>query len=389
MDGETDKHIVSELLTGDLESLSPEQLLVLSEHLLKEVNHLREVITNLKNQQDQASENESKYTSLFEMSDDAILVIDKEQFVDCNQAVVKMLGYKNKTEVLNTHPSELSPEFQPDGRRSFEKAEEMMQLAMTKGSHHFEWVHTRANGEDFPVEVWLSKVEFGDKILINTIWRDLTEKKKAEALILKNIREKEILLKEIHHRVKNNLQIISSLLNLQAANTKDNQAQKVLHQSKTRVESMARIHQMLYGAEDLYNIDYGEYLRGLISELIDPMSNDEDKITLDLKADNVRLNINTAVPLGLLINEFVTNSIKYAFPENKGRIYLHLQFITPTTLLLNYGDDGIGYPEEFNFDDANSLGFQLISSLSEQLGTTINRISHKQGTHYKMTVTLQ
>jgi len=101
-------------------------------------------------------ENEEKYRILFEKSNDAILLIDGNKFRDCNLSTVKMLGYKTKSEFLNTHPSKLSPEKQPDGRLSYDKAEEMMALAYEKGIHKFEWIHKRANGEDFPVEVWLT-----------------------------------------------------------------------------------------------------------------------------------------------------------------------------------------------------------------------------------------
>ena len=101
-----------------------------------------------------------RYEMLFELSDDAILVIENNKFTDCNHAVVKMLGYENKSQFLNTHPSELSPERQPDGQLSFEKAQKMMALAISNGSHHFEWIHTKANGDNFPVEVWLSAVPF-------------------------------------------------------------------------------------------------------------------------------------------------------------------------------------------------------------------------------------
>lgn len=332
-----------------------------------------------------AKESESKYKSLFEMSDDAILVIEKNTFVDCNHAVLKMLGYKTKEELLNTHPSELSPEKQPDGRFSYEKAQEMINLALKNGSHHFEWVHTRANGENFPVEVWLSKVKYDNKILINTIWRDLTEKKKTEQTIKKNIEEKEILLKEIHHRVKNNLQIITSLLNLQANAVDDKKTKTILFQSKTRIESMCKVHEMLYSSKNLSSINYGDYLNDLLSKLIVNAKGEANQISLQLDVNNLFLNINTAIPLGLLINELVTNSLKYAFPENvKGVITIKINSINDLQYDLIYGDDGIGYSPEISFKDAHSLGFQLIESLTEQLNGVIKRDFSKKGTHYSL-----
>jgi PAS domain S-box-containing protein len=330
-----------------------------------------------------ANESESKYKSLFEMSEDAILVVENNTFVDCNQAVVTMLGYKTKEEFLNTHPSELSPEKQPDGRFSYEKAQEMMSLALINGSHHFEWMHTRANGENFPVEVWLSKVAFDNKILINTIWRDLTKKKKIEQTLRKNIEEKEILLKEIHHRVKNNLQIITSLLNLQTNNIEDEKVKAILFQSKTRIESMCKVHEMLYGSKNLSNINYGDYLKDLLEKLIVNAKGESNQISLQLDVNDLFLNINTAIPLGLLINELVTNSLKYAFPENgKGSISVKINSINDLQYELNYGDDGVGYAPEISFKDAHSLGFQLVDSLTEQLNGVIKRDFSKKGTHY-------
>jgi two-component sensor histidine kinase len=244
-------------------------------------------------------------------------------------------------------------------------------------------MHIRANGENFPVEVWLSKVEFDHRILINTIWRDLTEKKKIERTLRKNIEEKEILLKEIHHRVKNNLQIITSLLNLQTNTIEDEKVKAILFQSKTRIESMCKVHEMLYSSKNLSSINYGDYLKDLLDKLIVNAKGESNQILLQLDVNNLFLNINTAIPLGLLINELVTNSLKYAFPENgKGTITITINSINDVQYELIYGDDGIGYAPEISFKDAHSLGFQLIDSLSEQLNGVIKRDFSKKGTHY-------
>ena len=126
---------------------------------------------------------ERKYRVLFEESADATLIIDQNRFVDCNDAVAKMLRYSNKADLLRTHPSELSPETQPDGRSSYEKADEMMAIAFEKGSHRFEWDHKRADGEVFPVEVLLTAVPAGDKSILHVVWRDITERKRVEKAI--------------------------------------------------------------------------------------------------------------------------------------------------------------------------------------------------------------
>lgn len=352
---------------------------------LEIIAHLEEKIDHLEKINQTTSESHSKYKSLFEMSDDALLVIENFSFIDCNQSVVKMLGYKTKEELLNTHPAELSPEKQSDGKLSLIKAQEMMDLALKNGSHHFEWMHTRANGENFPVEVWLSKVEFDGRVILNTIWRDLTEKKKAEQLILKNIEEKEILLKEIHHRVKNNLQIISSLLNLQANMLHDENTKSVLYQSKSRIESMCKVHEMLYGSKNLSSINYKNYLNDLIQALFQNASISTKQINLELKIKNLILNINTAIPLGLIINELVTNSLKYAFLENPiGFILIQITHLKNNQFELIYKDDGAGYSPKITFENTRGLGFQLITSLVEQLNGKITRKLVEKGTCYQL-----
>ena len=292
------------------------------------------------------------YEQLFEMSDDAILVIENERFVDCNQAVVKMLGYEQKSQLLNTHPSELSPERQPDGQLSYEKAEKMMELAVKNGSHHFEWIHTRANGENFPVEVWLSTLRHNGKLLINTIWRDMTEIKFKEAKIQASLKEKEALLKEIHHRVKNNMQVITSLLNLQLGLIDDAKIRDLFRQSQFRINSMALTHEMLYQTENISKINYSDYLNRLISGIIMSLSGIDSRIRSVIDAPDLLLNIDTAVPLGLMITEIITNSIKYAFTGIEDPVItVHMQESGEGQYLLEIGDNGRGMPEEQDTDD--------------------------------------
>jgi diguanylate cyclase (GGDEF)-like protein/PAS domain S-box-containing protein len=139
-----------------------------------------EDITARKQVEEALIESENKYRTLFEQSADAILIFEGDKFVDCNSATVKMLGYKNKKELLETHPSALSPQMQPDGRNSLEKANEMISIAFDQGSHRFEWGHQRQNGEVFPVEVLLTPVPFGERNFLHAVWRDITERKQAE-----------------------------------------------------------------------------------------------------------------------------------------------------------------------------------------------------------------
>lgn len=352
---------------------------ILNEKILK-LKHENKV---LKKNAQLLDESESKYHSLFAMSDNAILVIENQRFIDCNRAVVNMLGYKNKKELLNTHPSELSPEKQPDGRYSYEKAEEMIALAIKNGIHHFEWIHTKANGEDFPVEVLLGALRYKGRILLNTIWKELTEKKEAESVILKSILEKEILIKELHHRVKNNLQIVSSLLNLQSENIKSEKLKQILLQSKYRIESMAKIHEMVYKTQDMSKINFAEYVREFASALIFSIKGLTNNIKLKISIKDVYFSINTAIPLGLLINEIITNSLKHGIKENKkGEIVITIIEKENENMQMLIGDSGIGYKNDFNAQNYSSLGFQIISGIVDQLKGSLIKEKSPGGTYY-------
>lgn len=145
-------------------------------------------ITDIKKAEEALQESERRYRTLFERSADAVLIIEGNNFVDCNSATVKMLGYKNKKELLNVHPSQLSPPLQPDGQDSFEKANQMMAIAFDQGSNRFEWDHQRKNGKVFPVEVLLTSIPFKEGYFLHVVWRDITERKQAEKE-LENYRE--------------------------------------------------------------------------------------------------------------------------------------------------------------------------------------------------------
>lgn len=146
---------------------------------IEKKNHT--LVEQLEEQLDMLDQSQKRYRTLFDKTTDALLLIDGNKFIDCNQATLDMLGYNTKEELYNTHPSELSPTLQPDGRASGEKANEMIEIAFSRGSHRFEWDHMRKNGEVFPVEVLLTSIPYGDKNLLYTVWRDITERKKAEA----------------------------------------------------------------------------------------------------------------------------------------------------------------------------------------------------------------
>ncbi len=210
--------------------------------------------------------------------------------------------------------------------------------------------------------------------------RDITEAKKAQEKITRTLEEKNILLKEIHHRVKNNLQIISSLLSLQEVYVQeDAKALSVLRESRNRVLSMATIHEMLYQSEDISGINFSHYIEKLTSTLFNSYHNTNIP---KINVDQIYLNIETSIPLGLIINELVSNSLKYAFPDNKtGVVSVDLHSHSEMYELV-ISDDGIGFPENLDFRNVEStLGLKLINSLVNQLDGSIE-LDSSHGTKY-------
>ncbi len=183
-----------------------------------------------------------------------------------------------------------------------------------------------------------------------------------------SLREKEVLLKEIHHRVKNNLQVTSSLLKLQAARLTDESARAMLRDSQDRVRAMALAHEMLYRSRDLSTVDFGEYGRSLVTHLSRSYGVRTSQITLRVQIERVFLGLDVAVPLGLIINELITNSIKHAFPgERKGEIFLGLRAPSDSTYELTVSDDGVGMAQSVDLAHADTLGLQLVHTLTDQL----------------------
>lgn len=216
--------------------------------------------------------------------------------------------------------------------------------------------------------------------------QQIKERKRAEQQTKASLKEKEVLLKEIHHRVKNNLQVISSLLNLQRGSIKDPQTLEIFQESQNRVESMALIHEQLYRSKDLSRIDFADYIRNLVANLFCSYEVRANAITLKINVDNVLLDINAAIPCGLIINELIANSLKYAFPVGKeGEIWIEFNSNNDKFTLI-VADNGVGFPQDLDFQNTNSLGLQLVNALTEQLEGNIE-LDNSVGTKFIITFT--
>ncbi len=213
---------------------------------------------------------------------------------------------------------------------------------------------------------------------------DVIERKKGEKKIKASLREKEVLLKEVHHRVKNNMQVISSILNLQSKHIEDEQALKMFKNGQSRIRSMAMVHEKLYESADLAGIDFAEYVQSTTSYLFS-LHGVSGVVRLDIDIKDIFLDVSTAIPCGLIINELVSNSLKYAFGDGReGEILIKLYSDKAGKLTLVVEDDGIGFSKDVDFRKTESLGMQLVIMLVEQLGGAIE-LDRSKGTAFKIT----
>ena len=231
------------------------------------------------------------------------------------------------------------------------------------------WTVVKGYEEDYK-RVYLTTIDLTDKII------------EENRFLHKTNKEKEILLKEIHHRVKNNLQIIMSLLNLQSRNILDEDTKNLFEVSVARVQSMSIVHELLYQSKDFEKIDYHEYLKVLIEPLIESMKPQDKEVEIELNVVDVTLNVGTSIPLGLVINEIVTNSLKHGIKDPKGKIYIKMLDLNNGQFQLSIGDDGIGLPKNIDVEETETLGLQLVSSLVEQLDGQLTLDATLKGTHY-------
>ena len=207
---------------------------------------------------------------------------------------------------------------------------------------------------------------------------DVTDRKEIDRRILDALKEKEVLLQEVHHRVKNNLQVISSILNLQSGYVTDTGTLEILKESQNRIKSMSYIHETLYQTADFGSIEFSDYINSISRNLIHSYTT-EAPVQLITDLDRICLSIDQAIPCGLIINELVSNALKYAFKNiEKPSLLVRIKELGEG-ITLEVKDNGIGLPENFGFEKSNSLGVQLVYSLVEQLDGNIT-ISSEKGT---------
>lgn len=342
--------------------------------------HNLDVESKQKEMEEELRASEEKYRTLFGNAEDAILIINDNRLVDCNSKTLEMYGAK-RSEILGETPYDL---FYPhSNEKTQRKALKYLNNALDGVPQVFEWKLRRKDGELFYGEIKLNNLNLKGSTYLMAIIRDITERKIAEDKIKASLHEKEVLLREIHHRVKNNLQIISSLLNLQSRGIDNEEVQEVFKESQARVKSMAMVHEKLYQSQNLSRIQFKDYILSLVNNLLQTYLRDPSGIQLKTDIDDVYIDINTAVPSGLIINEIISNSLKYAFDDDRGEIKISLRK-DDDEMVLKISDNGKGFSKDFDFRTTETLGLQLVNSLVQQLDGKIE-IDNTNGVGFKIT----
>ncbi len=335
-------------------------------------------ITERKHAEELLRTAEKDWRNSFNSMDDVMLIIDRDYNIEnINERGLELLG-KSKEEVIGQKCYQVISGADSPGEDC--PCRKSLETKKVESTDRYE----ERFGKFFSIKSSPILDENGEIIKFVDLRRDITERKRAEEQIKASLNEKEVLLKEIHHRVKNNMQVIISLLNLQSKHVKDKHDLEIFKDSQNRVKSMALIHEELYQSEDLARIDLAEYVQNVTSHLFNMyrVSPAAIKLVADIKDDP--LDINTAIPCGLIINELVSNSLKYAFPNNReGEIQIKLYASKDDTFSLIVRDNGIGLPEDLDFRDTESLGLQLVVALVEQLKGTVE-LDRSEGTAFEI-----
>ena len=328
-------------------------------------------ITERKKSEEAIRLSESRFRSFVEQAPLAVFETDgRGRYIDMNPEAVILLGFA-RDELLGKRIEDLTAE--GDRMVALSSFWELLE----KGKAEGEFRMVRKSGE----EIWVSNVAVRlDKNRYLSYCRDVTTRRDAEERLKASLHEKELLLKEVHHRVKNNLQVISSLISLQAEELKDPAARAAFRESRQRVRSMALIHENLYQSQNLASIRFRDYIETVTKEL--RRSFRCDGVTFSLDVEAIHLGIDTAVPCGLIINELLTNALKHAFPDHRtGTIALGLHRLAPGKLRLAVEDNGVGFPEGVDFRSLTSMGMTLVISLAQQIEGTLV-MERKGGTRF-------
>jgi PAS domain S-box-containing protein len=344
---------------------------------VEELEELRRRNANLE-------KSEARLRAVLENDIQAFILVDRDYRIKLLNRVACELAWQVSCSEIEQEGSLLL--IVPEAYR--EKFKEHIDRALGGELVHLEEKVDGEKGEIFWFEFFIAPVLDQKGVVSDAVLSilDITGRKINEEQIRASLNEKEVLLREVHHRVKNNMQIISSLLNLQAKYISDPDVARIFMESQKRVRSMALIHEKLYHSKDLSSVNFSEYLRSLVSYLCH--NSGRDSIFCSIKAGKVMMGVDIAIPLGLIVNELVSNALKHAFPgENQGTVHIELKPVKESKGLftLSISDDGVGLGEDVKFDESRTLGLQLVKDMVEQIDGTLE-LKREKGTSFLITL---
>ena len=346
-------------------------------------------------ERERAEEAQQRMAALVESADDAIIIKDLDGVIrSWNTGAQRLLQYR-ADEIVGQPITRLLPDDRKD--------EESTILRTIRGGQpvaHHETMRRRKDGSLVDVSLTVSPVRDRSGAIIGAskIMRDITERKHyveqlrrlnaelEERIRTRNaeLRERDALLQEIHHRVKNNLQVISSLINMQVRTLRESSTRAALQQCRSRVETMAQIHEMLYQSKDYANVPFGKYAKELATRVLSASGLSPDEVTIHYEMQDLSLAVDKAIPCALILNELISNALKHAFPKGAGAIRIELRQLPEGRILLCVSDDGVGIPAGFDPANSTSLGMQLVVTLAEQLDGRLE-IEREPGGTFRLT----
>lgn len=352
------------------------------EDLLQLISDNVALVINRKRNEDELAEKEEFLSNIFMSIQDGLCVLDQNfNIFSVNQAIEQRFNLALPLEgkkcyqalYKRAEPCEICPT-----RKVLETGIPSMEIIPFKEAENKEpsWLEVFA----FPLVDRKSSLISGAIEYI----RDITARRRTEDRLKESLREKDILLRELHHRVKNNMQVIYSLLNLQANHAGDPAAREMFRETQRRIRSMALVHEQLYQSPNLSQINFDSYLDHLSSHLFQSCGVSSQRVKFKRQSQNLFLDVNTAIPLGMIYNELLTNALKHAFPDDKeGEIKVILGRVGDDHAFLEVADNGVGLPQDFSLEDNRTLGLQIVQTLCQQIRAEI-KIDRTQGTSFKI-----
>jgi len=336
-------------------------------------------VSELKRAEEALKESEQYYKTIFENTGTATVIIEEDNTISLiNTEFEKLYGYyKEDIQGKKRWCQFVDPKYLP----MMEQYHLARRINPESAPRNYEFDFIDGKGSLKNIYTTVAMIPGTKKSLVSL--QDITERKIAETDLKNSLKDKDVLMREIHHRVKNNLQIISSLLNLQSQYIKDENVIEIFNDSQNRVRSMAIIHEKLYKSKSMSKIDFGDYINDLVDSLFYNNNVNESRIKLHKNIDDVHFNVDTAIPCGLIVNELITNCLKHAFPDDiNGEVYIDLHNIDDK-YVLNIKDNGVGFPDNIDYKNTESLGLQLVTNLVNQIDGIIE-LDHSEGTNFKI-----